>query len=136
MKNAVVRTVLLAALVVVAQQSIHAEDFSPLPFGVKLGGQDAKAEKGKTYAAIAEPVANDAELEVDIKDAKMVIVNFFPADEKGEVKPGATAAVLILQGKNKGPINKTMTNKALEAGTYRANIVGDGKTSIIVFKVK
>jgi hypothetical protein len=136
MKNTVLRTILFAAFILVAQQSLHAEDFTPLPFGVKLGGQDAKAEKGKTFATIADPVANDADLEVDIKDAKMVIVNFFPADEKGEVKPGATAAILILQGKNKGPINKTMTNKALDAGTYRANIVGDGKTAIIVFKVK
>lgn len=70
-----------------------------LPFPVKVGGQNAVlAKDSDTFARAAEPVANDAELEV-MKDGEvaMVIVNAFPSDAAGKIRDGATPIILMAQ---------------------------------------
>lgn len=135
MKSFVTRSVLVLVAVFCAV-AVQAEDFTPLPFPVKIGGHSPKVDDVKKIGVVAEAVASDAELEVTVKDNAMVICNIVAANEKGDVKEGAIPAILIIQKSSKTALNKTMDNKALAAGTYRINIVADGKTAIVNFTVK
>ncbi len=110
---------------------------SSLPFGVKVGGQDAVLKsKDAAYSTIAKPVAADAELVVDAK-ADMIIVNVFPCDEKGNVKTGAQPAIILIQGGNTAKLNSTMDKKPLKPGRYIMNVVVTAKgTSRVMFQVK
>jgi hypothetical protein len=80
-----------------------------LPFPVSLGGQAAK--DGVPFAKIENPVAADAELTVDSK-SDMIIVNVNMVNAKNEPVPGSTPAVILLQGKTKTTIDKTMDGKS------------------------
>jgi hypothetical protein len=104
-----------------------------LPFGVKVGGQSAKAENA-LFATVAKPVAPDAEMEVDAK-GPMIIVNVFPCDKKGTVKKGAQPEIILLQKTNKIKLSSTMSKKKLVPGEYIMNIVAEGKTSRVKFTV-
>jgi hypothetical protein len=86
-----------------------------LPFPVSVGGQAAK--DGTPFAKIANPVAADAELSVESKDG-MIIVNVHAVNAKNEPVPGSTPAVILLQGKTKTNLDKTMDGKKLVAGKY------------------
>jgi hypothetical protein len=105
-----------------------------LPFGVKVGGQSAKA-KTEIYATVAKPVTPDAEMEVDSK-APMIIVNVFPCDKKGTVKSGVQPEIILLQNTNKIKLSNTMSKKKLAPGEYIMNVVAEGKTSRVKFTVK
>ncbi|HBC85382.1 MAG TPA: hypothetical protein DCZ94_00355 [Lentisphaeria bacterium] len=107
-----------------------------LPFGVKLGGQQAAAKGDASFATVEQPVADNAELEVAVEKPEMVIINVFPADEKGNVKQGAAAIIIMFQKTNKGTIDQTIDKKKIPAGTYLMNIVAGEKTSRVVFKIK
>lgn len=107
-----------------------------LPFGVKLGGQQAVAKGDAGFATVEQAVAADAELEVAVDKPEMVIINVFPADDKGNVKEGAAAIIILFQKINKGKIDQTMDKKKIPAGTYLMNVMAADKTSRIVFKVK
>ena len=48
----------------------------------------------------------------------MIIVNVNAANAKNEPVPGSTAAVILLQGKTKTNLDKTMNGKKLAAGNY------------------
>ena len=81
-----------------------------LPFAVSLGGQAAK--DGTPFAKIENPVAADAELAVESK-SDMISVNVNRVNAKNEPVPGSTPAVILLQGKTKTNIDKTMDGKKL-----------------------
>ena len=81
-----------------------------LPFPVSLGGQTAK--EGTPFARIDNPVAADAELSVESKSG-MIIVNVNAVNAQQEPVPGSTPAVILLQGKTKTNIDKTMDGKKL-----------------------
>ena len=83
-----------------------------LPFPVSVGGQAAK--DGTPFAKIENPVAADAELSVQSKDG-MIIVNVNAVNAKNEPVPGSTPAVILLQGKTKTNLDKTMDGKKLVA---------------------
>src|SRR5437660_2906902 len=85
-----------------------------LPFPVSLGGQAAK--DGTPFAKIENPVAADAELAVESK-SDMIIVNVNMVTAKKPVQ-GSTPAVILLEGKTKTNIDKTMDGKKLPAGNY------------------
>ena len=104
-----------------------------LPFPVTIGGQPAK--DGIPFAKIANPVAADAELAVDSK-GDMIIVNVNAVNAKNEPVPGSAPAVILLQGKTKTTIDKTMDGKTLSAGNYVMSVVSEGKTASILFTVK
>jgi hypothetical protein len=104
-----------------------------LPFHVSLGGQAAK--DGTPFAKIENPVAADAELAVDSK-SDMIIVNVNLVNAKNEPVPGSTPAVILLQGKTKTTIDKTMDGKKLSAGNYIMSVVSKGKTASILFTIK
>jgi len=104
-----------------------------LPFPVTVGGQAAK--DGTPFAKIENPVAADAELSVQSKDA-MIIVNVNAVDAKHEPVPGSTPAVILLQGKTKTNLDKTMDGKKLAAGNYVMSVVSEGKTASILLTVK
>lgn len=108
-----------------------------LPFGVKLGGQ-AAAPRNDICAAIANPVANNAEIEVDSPKNDMMIINVFYSDDKGNVRTASKAAAIILiqKGQNKTSLDKTTEKNTLKAGTYIMNVVAEGKTARVVFTVK
>ncbi len=93
-----------------------------LPFPVSLGGQAAK--DGTPFAKVQNPVTADAELAVESK-GDMIIVNVSPV-----------TAVLLLQGKTKTNIDKTMDGKKLPAGNYIMSVVSEGKTASILFTIK
>ena len=104
-----------------------------LPFPVTLGGQAAKG--GTPFAKIENPVAADAELAVDSK-SDMIIVNVNMVNAKNEPIPGSSPAVILLQGKTKTTIDKTMDGKKLSAGNYIMSVVSEGKTASILFTIK
>jgi len=104
-----------------------------LPFPVSLGGQAAK--DGTPFAKIENPVAADAELSVELKSG-MIIVNVNQVNAKNEPVQGSTPAVLLLQGKTKTNIDKTMDGKKLPAGNYLMSVVSEGKTASILFTIK
>ena len=104
-----------------------------LPFPVSLGGQSAK--DGTPFAKIENPVAADAELAVESK-SEMIIVNVNMVNAKNEPVQGSTPAVILLQGKTKTTIDKTMDGKKLPAGNYIMSVVSEGKTASILFTIK
>ncbi|HCE43025.1 MAG TPA: hypothetical protein DET40_05720 [Lentisphaeria bacterium] len=107
-----------------------------LPFGVKIGGQQAAAKGDASFATVEQAVADNAELEVAVDKPEMVIINVFPSDEKGNAKEGAAAIIIMFQKTNKGTIDQTIDKKKIPAGTYLMNIVAGDKTSRLVFKIK
>ncbi len=104
-----------------------------LPFPVSVGGQAAK--EGTPFPKIQNPVAADAELSIQSKDA-MIIVNVHPVNAKNEPVPGSTPAVILLQGKTKTNLDKTMDGKKLAAGNYVMSVVTEGKTASILLSIK
>jgi hypothetical protein len=104
-----------------------------LPFPVSLGGQAAK--DGTPFAKIGNPVAADAELSVDSK-SDMIIVNVNMVNAKNEPIPGSAPAIILLQGKTKTTIDKTMDGKKLSPGNYVMSVVSEGKTASILFTIK
>jgi len=104
-----------------------------LPFPVSVGGQAAK--DGTPFAKIENPVAADAELSVESKDG-MIIVNVHAVNAKNEPVPGSTPAVILLQGKTKTNLDKTMDGKKLAAGNYVMSVVSEGKTASILVTIK
>ena len=104
-----------------------------LPFPVSVGGQAAK--DGTPFAKIESPVSADAELSVQSKDA-MIIVNVNAVNAKNEPVPGSTPAVILLQGKTKTNLDKTMDGKKLAPGNYVMSVVSEGKTASILVTVK
>lgn len=104
-----------------------------LPFPVSVGGQAAK--DGTPFAKIENPVAADAELSVQSKNG-MIIVNVNAVNAKNEPVPDSTPAVILLQGKNKTNLDKTMDGKKLAAGNYVMSVVSEGKTASILLTIK
>ena len=104
-----------------------------LPFPVSVGGQAAK--DGTPFAKIENPVAADAELSVQSKDG-MIIVNVNAVNAKNEPVPGSTPAVILLQGKTKTNLDKTMDGKKLGPGNYIMSVVSEGKTASILLPIK
>ena len=104
-----------------------------LPFSVSVGGQAAK--DGTPFAKIQNPVAADAELSVESKDG-MIIVNVNAVNAKNEPVPGSTPPVILLQGKTKTNLDKTMDGKKLAAGNYIMSVVSEGKTASILVTIK
>ena len=104
-----------------------------LPFPVSVGGQPAK--DGTPFAKIESSVSADAELSVQSKDA-MIIVNVNAVNAKNEPVAGSTPAVILLQGKNKTNLDKTMDGKKLAPGNYVMSVVSEGKTASILLTIK
>ena len=104
-----------------------------LPFPVNVGGQAAK--DGTPFAKIENPVAADAELSVQSKDG-MIIVNVHAVNAKNEPVPDSTPAVILLQGKTKTNLDRTMDGKKLAAGNYVMSVVSEGKTASILVTIK
>ncbi len=100
---------------------------------MSVGGQAAK--DGTPFAKIENPVAADAELSIESKDA-MIIVNVHAVNAKNELVPGSMPAVLLLQGKTKTNLDKTMDGKKLAAGNYVMSVVSEGKTASILVTIK
>ena len=96
-----------------------------LPFPVSVGGQAAK--DSTPFAKIENPVAADAEPSIQSKDS-MIIVHVHPVNGKNEPVPGSAPAVILLQGKTKTNLDKTMDGKKLAAGNYVMSVVSEGKT--------
>jgi len=55
---------------------------------------------------------------------------------KSEPVPGSTPAVILLQGKNKTNLDKTMDGKKLAAGNHVVSVVSEGKTASILVTIK
>jgi hypothetical protein len=104
-----------------------------LPFPVRVGGQPAK--DGTPFAKIENPVAADPELSIQSKDG-MIIVNVNAVNAKNEPVPGSTPAVILLQGKTKTNLDKTMDGKKLGPGNYVMSVVSEGKTASILLTIK
>ena len=100
---------------------------------MSVGGQAAK--DGAPFARIENPIAADAELSVQSKDG-MIIVNVHAVNAKNEPVPDVTPAVLLLQGKTKTNLDKTMDGKKLGAGNYVMSVVSEGKTASILVTIK
>ena len=114
--------------------TLAAQDGS-LPFPVSLGGQAATYKAGEPFAKIANPVKSDAAIEVTAK-ADMIIINVSKTNEKGEPESGGQPAVILLQGTNKGALDKSMDKRKFAAGDYLLSVVAEGKTASIRFKVE
>lgn len=107
-----------------------------LPFPVTLGDQSAAMTDQSTVVSyIANPVSADAVMAVKNVEGQ-IIVNIFPADEKGDVASGAQPMILLFDASGSKAISANMQGKKPAAGWYMANVVGGGKTSRICFQVK
>ena len=104
-----------------------------LPFLVSVGGQAAK--DGTPFAKIEKPVVANAELSVESKDG-MIIVNVNAVNAKNEPVPGSAPAVILLQGKIKTNLDKTMDGKKLAAGNYVMSVVSECKTASILLTIE
>jgi hypothetical protein len=100
---------------------------------VSVGGQAAK--DGTPFAKIENPVAADAELSVQSKDV-MNIVNVHAVNAKNQPVPGSMPAVILLRGKTKTNLDKTMDGTKLAAGNYVVSVVSEGKTASILVTIK
>ena len=114
--------------------TLQAQDGS-LPFPVSLGGQAASYKAGEPFAKVAKPVKSDAAIEVTAK-ADMIIINVNKTNEKGEPGSGGQPAVILLQGTNKGALDKSMDKRKFEAGNYLMSVVAGGKTASILFQIE
>jgi hypothetical protein len=112
-----------------------AQDDGALPFPVSLGGQAATFKKGEAFAKVAKAVKNDAAIDVTAK-GNPIIINVNKTDAKGAPAPGASPAIILLQGTNKGSLAGTMDKAKLAPGDYMMSVVADGKTSTILFKIE
>jgi hypothetical protein len=115
-----------------------ADDFTPLPFSVTIGGQAAavKGDASKTaHATIEKPVVANASLEVGAK-GDMTIINVVAANDQGTPNDGATPAIIVIQNSNKTTLDKTMDGKKLASGNYLLAAVAEGKTASVLFKVQ
>ena len=95
----------------------------------------AAGKEGVIFAAVEQPVADNAALIVAVENSDMVIGNAFPADDTGKVIASAAPPILI-QKSNKGTLDQTVDKKPLPAGTYLMNVMAGGKTARVFFKVK
>jgi len=131
------KTLLLGflSLLTLVLASAPAQDGGALPFPVSLGGQPATYAKGAPFAKVAQAVASDAAIEVGAKE-QMIIINVSKTNEKGEPAPGASPAVILLQGTSKGSLAGTMDKSKLSAGNYLLSVVAGGKTATIQFKIE
>ena len=131
------KTLLLALFSIfsVGLVTSHAQDDGSLPFPVSLGGQAATYKKGEPFAKVAKAVKNDAAIEVAAK-ANPIIINVAKTDASGQPAPGASPAIILLQGTNKGTLAGTMDKQKLAAGDYMLSVVADGKTATILFKIE
>ena len=131
------KTFLLSILTIVAcgLLPVSAQDDTPLPFPVKVAGQAATYKKGEPFAKLDQPVANNADLQVDAK-AEMIIVNVGKVNAQNEADPTKQPAVILLQKTTKTTLDKTMDGKKLEPGTYLLSISAGERTATIKFSVK
>ena len=132
------KTLLLAFLSIVTTGlvSASAQDDGSLPFAVSLGGQAATYKKGEPFAKVANPVKNDAAIEVAAKADGTIIINVNKTDDKGTPAAGGQPAIIILQSTNKGTLTGTMDKQKLAPGNYLLSVIADGKTASILFKVE
>jgi hypothetical protein len=108
----------------------------PMPFAVKVGGQ-ATSKKNSLCSQIANPVANNAELAVDVKPNKMIIVNIYPSDANAKIPQGAKCLILLIKkGETKTTLDKTTSKEKLKPGIYLMNITAAGNTARVMFTVK
>jgi hypothetical protein len=114
--------------------TLHAQDGS-LPFPVSLGDKPATYKAGEPFAKVAKPVKSDAAIEVSAK-TDMIIIKVNKTSEKGESETGGQPAVILLQGTNKGALDKSMNKRKFETGNYLLSVVAEGKTASILFKVE
>jgi hypothetical protein len=63
----------------------------------------------------------------------MIIVRL---NAKNEPVRGSTPAVILLQGKTKTNLDKTMDGRKLPAENYIMRVVSEGKTASILFTIK
>ncbi|HSI15030.1 MAG TPA: hypothetical protein VK961_23460 [Chthoniobacter sp.] len=131
------KTFLLAlfSLLSVGLVASSAQDYSALPFAVNLGGQAATYNKGEPFAKVAKAVKNDAAIEVTAA-GNPIIINVAKTDAKGQPAQGASPAIILLQGTNKGSLAGTMDKQKLAPGDYMLSVVAEGKTATILFKVE
>ncbi|MFN5540190.1 MAG: hypothetical protein ACK481_09070 [Candidatus Melainabacteria bacterium] len=106
---------------------VRADEVNPLPFKVKVAGQEAK---------VKSPVSASADLEFEVKDKSMIIINIFPFTDRGIVDNAAKPKIILVNQSNKTKLNKTMDKAALQPGNYLMNVVADQKSSRILFEVK
>ena len=91
---------------------------------MSLGGKAAAHTKGEAFAKIADAVAADAAIEIGAK-AEMIIINAHKAKADGTPDSAAQPAIIILQGTNKGSLDKTM-DKFFDASTVGRVVVEVG----------
>lgn len=105
------------------------------PFDVTVGGQLAKVTDAYPVCArVEKPVAADAAIEVAVAPGTLII-NAFPASEKGEVDSSAKGAILMAEGTNRTSLDQTMDKAKLAPGTYLMNVVAGGTTSRVLFTI-
>lgn len=107
-----------------------------MPFPVTLAGQNT-AKKNSICAQITNPVSNNAEIVVDAKADKMMIINVYPSDANAKIPQGAKCLILLIKkGENKTTLDKTTSKEKLKSGIYLMNVMAAGKTARVLFTVK
>jgi len=117
---------------------VYAEDkINPLPFPVKIGGQEAKVEsEDARYAIIEQPVALNATVEVnDI--TPLLMLNLFKYDEKGVLIYTLPPFVVKAQNTNRVQLDQTLHQLPLDPAKYLVFVIqGDKGTARILLTIK
>ena len=129
-----------AVFVSLLTTGLHAQERSPIyPFDVEVAGQPAVPPAGPAviFAKIPQPVAPDAEVQVDTEGG-MIIVNVFAIDDNGAPLKGTAgqAKVIMVQNGTGFALDRTMDKSTLAPGHYGMNIVLQNQgTSRVEFTV-
>ena len=117
-------------------RSQSSEKTYTLPFGVKVGNQKAVV-KNDICAEILKPVDNDAKIIVDTDKSDQTFINVFPCEEDGSVSSAtkARSIIIIPKGKNRTHLNDSTEKITLPSGVYMMNIVSQGNTARVMFKI-
>jgi hypothetical protein len=141
MKNTNIPVFLLTAAIL-ASGSVNAQEAEApyYPFQVTVAGQEATVPDADTAVAavIAQPVAPDSKLRVDVEEVQTLLINVLPTQDGRTPVEGAQPEVIMARGENSVALDQTMSKKPLDPGKYLANVVATppGKTSRVVFEVR
>ncbi|MBN1283352.1 MAG: hypothetical protein JXA24_06245 [Proteobacteria bacterium] len=133
MKKNPVRLVLVAIIIAAGAICGCSKALTPVS-EIHIDGMPLDS-RSEILSKLNTPIENDATVQVPGRQ-ESIIVNVFPTDENGKVKPGASPEVIMARDTDFFKLDNTMSKKELASGNYLMNIVFGGKTERVAFVVK
>ena len=131
------RTLLLMVVLGWMAATAFADQDTLLPFGVKIGGQEAVlTDTDAVFAVVNQAVPADAEIVADTAD-NTITVDLYAADGNGNALPEAVPVTITIRKGTPVRLNQTPDGRALKPGRYIMNLISPTKgTSRVFFAVR